>query len=325
MRLGRWYLVMIGVLALGLAAGAGDRAAWPQGARTIRVVISVPPGGAIDTLVRILGDQIGKNNGPTIIVEPRPGAGGIIAAEAVARAAPDGNTLLISTNGMLINAILRKVSFDPLTSFEPICYLVNSPQLIVVNGVSPYRTLADFLAAARARPGELSIASVGPNTTQHIAIERLKRLADVNVTFVPFPGGAPAINALMGQHVTAALQNYIEVSGQLSAGTLRALGSATARRIEPLPDLPTIAEQGFKDFDAEVWFGLAAPAKTPQETIAQLVGSFSRALEAPEVKGKLAAQALYPDPKCGAAFAAHIRRQHELFARLIREFNIKAE
>jgi len=316
---------MIGVLALGLAARAGDRAAWPQGARTIRVVISVPPGGAIDTLVRVLGDQIGKNNGPTIIVEPRPGAGGIIAAEAVARAAPDGNTLLISTNGMLINAILRKVSFDPLTSFEPICYLVNSPQLIVVNGVSPYRTLADFLAAARARPGELSIASVGPNTTQHIAIERLKRLADVNVTFVPFPGGAPAINALMGQHVTAALQNYIEVSGQLSAGTLRALGSATARRIEPLPDLPTIAEQGFKDFDAEVWFGLAAPAKTPQETIAQLVGSFSRALEAPEVKGKLAAQALYPDPKCGAAFAAHIRRQHELFARLIREFNIKAE
>src|SRR5262249_40204250 len=133
MRLGRWYLVMIGVLALGLAAGAGDRAAWPRGARTIRVVISVPPGGAIDTLVRILGDQIGKNNGPTIIVEPRPGAGGIIAAEAVARAAPDGNTLLISTNGMLINAILRKVSFDPLTSFEPICYLVNSPQLIVVN------------------------------------------------------------------------------------------------------------------------------------------------------------------------------------------------
>src|SRR5262249_4232967 len=126
MRLGRWYLVMIGGLALALAAGAGDRAAWPQGARTIRVVISVPPGGAIDTLVRILGDQIGKNNGPTIIVEPRPGAGGIIAAEAVARAAPDGNTLLISTNGMLNNADLRQVSFDPPTSFQPGCYLVES-------------------------------------------------------------------------------------------------------------------------------------------------------------------------------------------------------
>jgi len=326
MRFGWWHSVAIGVLAaLGLVAAGGDRAAWPQAPHMIRVVISVPPGGAIDTLVRVLGDQIGKNNGPTIIVEPRPGAGGIIAAEAVARAAPDGNTLLISTNGMLINAILRKVSFDPLTSFEPICYLVNSPQLIVVNSASPYRTLPDFLAAARAKPGDLSIASVGPNTTQHIAIERLKRLADVNVTFVPFPGGAPAINALMGQHVTAALQNYIEVSGQLTSGTLRALGSATARRIEPLPDLSTIAEQGFKDFDAEVWFGLSAPAKTPQETIAQLVGWFSRALEAPEVKSKLAVQALYPNPICGSAFTAHIKGQAELFARLIRELNIKGE
>src|SRR5262249_53254914 len=159
MRFGWWHSVTIGVLAaLGLVAAGGGRAARPPAAPTVRVVVSVPPGGAIDTLVRVLGDQTGKNNGPTIIVEPRPGAGGIIAAEAVARAAPDGNTLLISTNGMLINAILRKVSFDPLTSFEPICYLVNSPQLIVVKGVSPYRTLPDFLAAARARPRELSVA-----------------------------------------------------------------------------------------------------------------------------------------------------------------------
>jgi len=323
MRFGRWHAVLIGVVAALWLAAAGDHAAWPQGARTIRVIIPVPPGGAIDTLVRVLGDHIGKSNGATIIVESRPGAGGVIAAEAVARATPDGNTLLVNTNGMLINAILRKVNFDPLTSYEPICYLVNSPQVVVVNSASPYRTLKDFLDAARAKPAELSIASVGPHTTQHIAIERLKRLAGVNITYVPFTGGTPAINALMGQHVTAALQNYIEVSGQLSAGTLRALASATAKRIEPLPDLPTIAEQGFKDFDAEVWFGLVAPAKTPQDMVAQLVGSFSRALEAPEVKSKIAAQALYPNPICGAAFSAHIRRQAELFARLIRELNIQ--
>jgi tripartite-type tricarboxylate transporter receptor subunit TctC len=321
MRFGRWHCVVLALAAISIAA-AGE--AWSQAARTIRVIISVPPGGAIDTLVRVLGDHIGRSsNGPTIIVESRPGAGGVIAAEAVARAAPDGNTLLVNTNGMLINAALRKVNFDPITSYEPICYLVNSPQVVVVNSASPYRTLKDLLDAARAKPAELSIASVGPHTTQHIAIERLKRLAGVNLTYVPFTGGTPAINALMGQHVTAALQNYIEVSGQLSAGTLRALASATAKRIEPLPDLPTIAEQGFKDFDAEVWFGLVAPAKTPQETIAQLVGSFSRALEAPDVKSKLAAQALYPNPICGAAFANHLRRQSELFTRLIRELNIQ--
>jgi tripartite-type tricarboxylate transporter receptor subunit TctC len=316
--------LMIGALAV-LGLGTGHHAASAQGARTIRVVVSVPTGGTIDTLVRILADHIGKVNGHTLIVESRPGAGGVIAAEAVARAAPDGNTLLINTNGMVINAILRKVNFDPLTSFEPICYLVSSPQVLVVNSASPYQTLGDLFAAARARPAELSLASVGPNTTQHIAIERLKRQAKINMTYVPFTGGAPAINALVGQHVTAALQNYHDVRGQLSAGTLRALATATARRIEPLPDLPTIAEQGYQDFDAEVWFGLVAPARTPTETVAQLVGWFSRALEAPEVKDKLAVQALYPSPRCGSAFAAHIRRQSDEFRRLIGELNLKGE
>jgi tripartite-type tricarboxylate transporter receptor subunit TctC len=312
----------IGALAL-LALGAGQHTASAQSVRTVRVVVSVPAGGTIDTLVRILADHIAKANGHTVIVESRPGAGGVIAAEAVARAVPDGNTLLINTNGMLINSILRKVNFDPLTSFEPICYLVSSPQVLAVNSASPYRTLPDLIGAARARPAELSLASVGPNTTQHIAIERLKRLAKIDVIYVPFTGGAPAINALVGQHVTAALQNYLEVRGQVNAGTLRALATATAQRIGPLPDLPTIAEQGYPGFSAEVWFGLVAPARTPPEAVAQLVGWFSRALEAPEVKAKLAVQALYPNPRCGADFAAHIRRQFDEYRRLIGELNLK--
>ena len=160
--------------------------------------MSVPPGGSIDLLVRILADHISTAKGQSIIVESRPGAGGIIAAEAVARAAPDGNTLLINNNGMIISSILRKVNYDPRTSFEPICYLVTTPQIIVVNSASPYRTLAELVDAARAKPAELSIASVGPNTTQHIGIERFKRLAQANLTYVPYPGGAPTVNALLG-------------------------------------------------------------------------------------------------------------------------------
>jgi tripartite-type tricarboxylate transporter receptor subunit TctC len=162
-----------------------------QTARTIKVVISVPAGGTIDLLVRLLADQIGKANGQTVIVESRPGAGGIIAADAVAHAPPDGNTLLIMANGMIINAHLRKVNYDPVKSFEPVCDLVSSPQLLVVNKDSPYRTFADFIAAVRAKPGEISIASVGPHTTQHIAIERLKKLAGIDIIYVPFAGGAP--------------------------------------------------------------------------------------------------------------------------------------
>jgi tripartite-type tricarboxylate transporter receptor subunit TctC len=308
--------------ALLIAAAVSAPSVWAQAARTIRIVVSVPAGGAIDSLARILADEIARASGQTIIIDSRPGGGGVIAAEAVARAAPDGNTLLINTNGMIVNALLRKVSFDPLTSFEPIC---TSPLVLVVNSASPYRTLAELVAGARAKPGELSFASVGPHSTQHMAIERFKRQAGIDITYVPYPGGAPAINALMGQHVTAVLQNYQEVKGQLDAGALRAVAVPSARRIEPLPELPTISESGFPGFDAEVWFGLVAPAKTPPAMVAQLVGAFSRAVEAPEVKPKLAVQALYPDPRCGSEFAAHLRRQSDDYAQMVRALNIKGE
>jgi tripartite-type tricarboxylate transporter receptor subunit TctC len=323
----RKYLVLTcGALALAsLAVAAPAHPALSQAARTIRVIISVPPGGSIDLLVRILADYISSTKGQSIIAESRPGAGGVIAAEAVARAPPDGTTLLINNNGMIISSILRKVNYDPRGSFEPICYLVTTPQIIVVNSASPYRRLAELVDAARAKPAELSIASVGPNTTQHIGIERFKRLARANLTYVPYPGGAPTVNALLGAHVTAAVLNWSEIGEQLTAGKVRALATMAPQRIEPLPNLPTVAESGYPDFETDVWFGLVAPAKTPRETIAQLIDWFRAALLAPEVKAKLTAQALYPNPKCGADFDAHLVRQFDLYARLIRELNIKSE
>jgi tripartite-type tricarboxylate transporter receptor subunit TctC len=319
-------VLTIGALALASAVVAMlDQPAWSQAARTIRVIISVPPGGSIDLLVRILADYISTAKGQSIIVESRPGAGGIIAAEAVARATPDGTTLLVNNNGMIISSILRKVNYDPQASFEPICYLVTTPQVIVVHHTSPYRTLAELVDAARARPGELSIASVGPNTTQHIGIERFKRLAQADLIYVPYPGGAPTVNALLGAHVTSAVLNWSEIGEQLTAGKVRALATMALQRIEPLPDLPTVSESGYRDFETDVWFGLVAPAKTPKETVAQLIDWFGGALLAPEVKSKLTAQALYPNPRCGAEFGAYIQRQSDLFRRLIRELNIKTE
>ena len=315
-----------GALALvSLAIAVPDRPAWSQAGRTIRVVITVPPGGSIDTLFRLLADQIASTKGQTVIVESRPGAGGVIAAEAVARATPDGSTLLSNNNGIIISSILRKVNYDPLTSFEPICYLVTTPQIVVVNSASPYRTLAELFDAARAKPAELSIASVGPNTTQHIGIERLKRLAGANLTYVSYPGGAPTLNALLGSHVTSAVLNWSEVGEQVTAGKVRALATMALQRIEPMPELPTVSESGYKDFETDVWFGLVAPAKTPKETVSQLIDWFRTALLAPEVKAKLTMQALYPKPICGADFDAHLRRQSELFTRMIRELNIKTE
>jgi tripartite-type tricarboxylate transporter receptor subunit TctC len=319
-------VVAAGALALlSLAIALTDRPAWSQAARTIRVVITVPPGGSIDILFRLLADRISSTQGQTVIIESRPGAGGVIAAEAVARATPDGNTLLSNNNGVIISSILRKVNYDPQTSFEPICYLVTTPQIIVVNSASPYRTLAELLDAARAKPAELSIASVGPNTTQHLGIERLKRLANANMTYVSYPGGAATANALLGTHVTAAVLNWSEVGEHVIAGKARALATMALQHIEPLPDLPTVSESGYKDFETDVWFGLVAPAKTPKETVAQLIDWFRTALLAPDVRAKLVTLALYPNPKCGDDFAAHIRHQSEQFTRLIRELNIKTE
>jgi tripartite-type tricarboxylate transporter receptor subunit TctC len=315
-----------GALALViLTIAVANHHAWSQAARTIRVVITVPPGGSIDILFRLLADQISTTRGQTVIIESRPGAGGVIAAEAVARAAPDGNTLLSNNNGIIISAILRKVNYDPLTSFEPICYLVTTPQIVVVNSASPYHSLAELLDAARSKPGELSIASVGPNTTQHLGIERLKRLAGANLTYVSYPGGAATANALLGAHVTSAVLNWSEVGEHVITGKARALATMALHRIESLPDLPTVSESGYRDFETDVWFGLVAPAKTPKETVSQLIDWFREALLAPQVKTKLIAQALYPNPKCGADFAAHLRRQSDLFTQLIRELNIKTE
>jgi tripartite-type tricarboxylate transporter receptor subunit TctC len=217
------------------------------------------------------------------------------------------------------------VNYDPLTSFEPVCYLVSSPQVVVVNSASPYRTLGELIAAARAKPGDLTFASVGPATTQHIGIEQIKHAANIDMTHVPYTGGAPAINALLGSHVDAVFANYSEVVEQLKAGKLRALVTTSRGRIEPLPDVPTMEELGYKDFEVEVWFGILAPAKTPKTDVAQLGQWFTAAMQAADVKPKLIGLGLYPVGTCGDAYAAHIRKQFDEYARVIKEANIKGE
>ena len=320
MRLAFLSLAVVSVLAVDNVPAVAQ-----QAARTIRIVVPFPAGGSADILARLLGEQINKANGPTVVIENRPGGGASIAYEAVARAAPDSNTLVINGNSIVINPNLRKVNYDPIASFEPICYLVSSPNLIVVNSDSPYRTLNDYIAAARAKPGELAFAAVGPATTQHIGFEQFKRLANINVTYVPYTGGAPAITALLGGHVSAALQNYSEAVEQLNAGKLRALASLTRARIPPLPNVPTAAELGLKDYEVEVWFGVLAPAKTPKDATAQLATWFKAAMQAPDVRQKLNNLGLYPVGTCLDDFAAHIRRQFDDYGRIIREANIKAE
>jgi tripartite-type tricarboxylate transporter receptor subunit TctC len=314
----RWMgAVLLGAL-LSLPAQA-------QTARTIKFVVPFGPGGTADMLGRMLAEEIGKAHGVGTVIENRPGAGTVIATEAVSRAAPDGNTVLLNANAFVITPHLRKLSYDPLTSFEPLCQLVSSPQVIVVNGASPYRSLAEMFAAARVRPAELTLASVGPASTQHIAFEVLKHLAGVDIIYVPFNGNAPAVNSLLGSHVDSVLANYSEVVEQVHDGKLRALATTSPKRIDLLPDVPAVAELGYANFEADVWFGAVVPAKTPRAMVAELATWLTAAMDAPSVKPKLVTLGLYPVGKCGAAFDADLRKRFTDYGKAIRESNIKAE
>jgi len=299
--------------------------AWSQSARSIRVVLPFAPGGPADAMARLLAEQIGSAGGPTMVVESRPGAGTEIATEYVSRADPDGNTLLIISPSFVVLPHLRKLKYDPLTDFAPICELAEFPPLIVVNSQSPYRTLADLIDAAHAQPGVLTLGTLGPATSSQMGFEMLKRAANVDITFVPFTGYTPAIQALLSNLITSALADLTTLQGQLQTGKLRALATTARRRAAPLPDVPTVAEFGYKDFAVEFFGGVVAPAGTPGKVLSQLIGWFTAAMQSSQIEKKFAALGFFAGGECGANFGAILRSQYEDYGRIIREISFKRE
>jgi len=315
-------LILCAALACVLAH---SNPALAQSGPAVRIVVPFPPGGSADILARLVSQQIGQSAQQAMVVDNRPGAGASIAYELVARAAPDGNTVVVAANSVVVNPLLRKVNFDPVKSFAPICNLVTSPLIFVVTNNSPYKTISDLITEAHAKPSTITVAALGPATTQHIAFESFERATATNMIFVPFAGGAPAINALLGQQVAAALVNYSEAVEQIKAGKLRALATASARRLEPAPDLPTVAESGYPGYAAEVWLGVLAPAATRASKVAQLASWFTAAMQSPEVDAKLKNIGLYPAVRCGADFAHFIDAQAADYAHIIADAHIKVE
>jgi tripartite-type tricarboxylate transporter receptor subunit TctC len=314
------YAACLAAVLLALAAPSASAQT-----RSVRIVVPYTPGSGPDILARLMAEQIGRNQGPAMLVENRPGGGTVVGTEMVARADPDGNTVLLAGSSFVINPALKRGSEDLIASFAPVCYLASTPMVLVVKGDSPYRTLADVLAAARAKPGELSLASGGPGSSLHVAFEVVKRAAKVDVTYVPFGGTAPAINALMGGHVTTVFADYPTVVAQLKAGTLRGLLTTSPERVAPLPDIPTLRETGLSSYEAEIFYGIVAPVKTAPETMAQLSGWFETALGTPGMAPKLAAQGLFPVGTCGAPFGAILQKMVADYTRIVAEANIKAE
>ena len=286
-----------------LMAGSGAAHAGPRDRLTI--VVPFAAGGGIDIFARLFAEAIGKT-GTTVIVEDRPGASSMIGTEYVARAQPDGMTVLISSNSTLITPRLRKTQVDPLTDLTSICMLAESPQVIAVERNAPYRDLKDLVAAARAKPGALTIGSNGPASTQHLVAEMFKHSAGIDMTYVPYNGGAPAVNAVLGNQITAVSANYSEVHGQIEAGQLRALGTTLGRHIAS-------------------WHGIAVPAKTPPAVVEELRTMFMNALDSPELRAKLAVHQYLPTGLCGEAVATSMKQQSESIARIAQTAGIKLE
>ena len=309
--------------AAAAALPSASRIAAGQSARALRILVPFPPGAATDFLARLLAQQLGHAHGMPAIVENRPGAGSVIGTDAVSRAAPDGNTILLYSKEAIINPHVRKVNYDPLTSFEPICRLVTSPIVYSVNKASPYRTFADLIDAARATPGTVTVAASGPASPFQIGLELLKRVANVDMVFVPFPGGAPAMTAVLGGHVTSIMTTTSAVYA--NAANLRPLAVAARARHATLPEVPTVQEFGYPDYEVDVWYGLVAPARTPEDTISQLADYFIQAIQVPEVRAKLTVQGLDPAVLGGADFRTLLRKQYEDYGRIIREAKIKTE
>lgn len=311
----------LAVLFVTVLAPSGARS---QASGTIKIVVPLPAGGGVDVVARELAEQIGQAQGATFVIENRPGAGTMIGTEAVARANPDGNTLLVVPNSFVVAPQLHKSNYDAIASFVPICSLVATPTVLAVNKSSPYRTFGDIVAAAQAEPGKLTVGSGGGAALQ-LNFEMLQQATHIRTTFVAYSGTVPAVIAALGGHIDAVFSDFPTVWPQIKSGSLHALATGARTRVESLPGVPTIDESGYKGYEAEIWYGLFAPAKTPADVTTRLAGWFAAAVQDAGIKAKLAAQGLRPVGLCGAEFGAQVRAQYATFGQVIREAGIKVE
>jgi tripartite-type tricarboxylate transporter receptor subunit TctC len=321
-------LLAAAALAL-LACSSFAQTAWP--AKPIKLVVPFPPGGGTDFVARLVAEKLTTQAGWVIVIDNKPGAGGNIGLDAVAKSAPDGYTLgLGQTANLAINpALYAKMPFDPLKDFAPIAAVASQPVVLLVNASSPYKTLADVVAASKAKPESLRIGLAGNGTVGHLAGEMLERRAGIRILNVPYKGAGPAMTDLLGNQVELNFANTPVAIPQLAGGKVRALAISSPQRLKSVPQLaavPTVAELGYPGFDAITWTGLVAPAGTPPAVVERINAEVQKILQRPDVIQKLALEgstaAAEGTPK---QFADYIRSEHQKWGALIREANIKLD
>lgn len=307
-------------------ASAQVAGAWPQ--RPIRLVVPFPPGGSADFLGRLVAEKITVQTGWVVIVENRAGAAGNIGLDAVARAPADGYTFGIGqTANMAINpSLYAKMPFDPLKDLVPIALVASQPMVVTVKTDSPFKTMADLVAAGKKRTDPMRVAFAGNGTVGHLAIELLERRAGITLLNVPYKGAGPAVNDLRAGHVDFYIGNSVSVLGQVKGGSLRALAVTSPARLPALANVPTVAESGFPDFDAQTWSGVVAPVGVPPAILERMYAEVAKVLTRPDVLEKFANEgSTAATGRSAKQFAELVAKEHKTWGDVVRQANIQLD
>jgi tripartite-type tricarboxylate transporter receptor subunit TctC len=319
-----WNLLAAACLVVAGPAPAQD-AKWPQ--KPITYIVPFPPGGTTDILARTIALKLGPALGTTIVVENKPGAGGNIGSDFVAKAKPDGYTILGGTiSSHAINpSIYPKMPYDAVKSFQPITLIGTNANVLVVGAASPYKTVQDVIAAAKAKPGSISFASAGNGTSQHLSGELFKALAGVSMEHVPYKGSGPAIQDVMAGHVPLMFDTTVVAAPHIQSGKVRALAVTSTKRVKSLPNVPTMAEAGVKGYEIVSWQGIFAPAGTPKEIVQRLNAEIVKILKLPDVRERLEALGLDPVGNTPDEFAAFQNAEIAKWAKVVKDAKITAD
>ena len=313
----------------GLAAAFACSLAFAQAypAKAVRVVVPFPPGGGTDIIAREVTQRVTSNTHWTFVVDNRAGAGGNLGVDQAAKSPPDGYTIVLGqTSNLAINPTLySKLPYDPVKDLAPIALVASAPLVLVVPAQSPYKSLADLVAAAKAKPGEINFASPGNGTVSHLTGEKFQKTAGVRFTHVPYKGTNQALTDVIGGQVQLFVSSVPSVLQQIRIGKLRALAVTSSKRVGDLPQVPTVAEAGYQGFDAVTWFGFLAPAGTPKDVVAKLNAEFNKALQQPELRKRLADEGAEPLGGTPEQFAQLIRDDIGRWGKIVKESGARAD
>jgi len=316
------------VLTIAILAAIAPLAAFAQGfpSKPIKVVVPFPPGAFNDTLGRTLAQEFSKGFAPGSQVDNKPGAGTVIGTDFVAKSVADGHTILVVAFPFaLLNSLHAQAKIDVTRDFAALAWVGSTPNLLVVNPNSPFKSVRDLVAAAKAEPGKIAYASTGNGTSNHLSMELFKVMSGTNLTHIPYKGSAPAVTDLIGGQVQALFDNVPNVIQHVKAGRLRALAITTPRRVAALPEIPTVDEAGVPGYQVSVWFGVVAPAATPKDVVARLNAEINRVIGLPEVKERFSQSGIEIVGGSPEVFDRQIREQVATWGKVVKEANIKSD